>query len=568
MKVQPLHRHWLPWKHRIMVSPVNRSSEGSANAGISPSGGVSPLTGDDTFSMACGLGLTLLISYLLGFRRIFWEDEMLGWMLLRDPTWHHMLHAWKMGADGGGFTFYLTGRMWFWIFGASEISFRMYSAVGFGLAFCVLWVTLRRFYARDTVAFALFNTWFFSQTIVTHTAEGRFYGLLMLFTVFAVYLVVEASRTGRTAPWLYAASFVVHAALVTSHLLGVVYSATVLGALIFLDLSSGRFRSWLYATIVSTWLFLLAERAAIIATAQVGQPHFWTTQPNLSRWVGAYSAYSAEVAVVLVLLCAAALFTMQRKPGGWRRSLQQAFKSRRSAYVVTMALLLIPVEFFIEGLVGPPLFINRYLMPVAIAQCFLTAEAIQLTQWKAVLGGLAERTWLRRLAAAGFLAAILLWDVGHLARAVMPRRNYTDELTVRLPKGLPVLCEDAWAFTELIGRQHASGVRYVYLLDWAQSTSVAAPRLEVTQFHLMENWKKVGYFAGSIEYRDHFLENNPRFLIFHQKPGPGATYPPFIGDPLVERFKSDPQYQVIPYGPASGSHDQDLWLVCRDTCRS
>ena len=66
--------------------------------------------------LGLGVMLTLVISYTFGHGRIFWEDEMLGWMMLRDPSWHHMLQAWKLGADGGGFAFYLTGRAWFSLF--------------------------------------------------------------------------------------------------------------------------------------------------------------------------------------------------------------------------------------------------------------------------------------------------------------------------------------------------------------------------------------------------------------------------------------------------------------------
>ncbi len=529
---------------------------------------VQPFSRIDVWWMGAGFGLNLLVSYLLSRGRIFWEDEMLGWMLLRDPSWPHMISAWKMGADGGGVAFYLTGRLWFRLFGPSEVSFRMYSAVCFGLAFCVLWAVLRRFYGRRTVCFALFNTWFFSQPIVTHVAEGRFYGLLMLCTALAIWLLMRSGAGGRVPPALYGLTFAVHAVLITSHLLGIVYSATVLGAMIFLDWTAGRLRGLLYCTVVSTWLLLLFERDAIRASAEVGRPHFWTTQPNLSRWVGAYSAYGLEIAVVLVVLCALLIFSIWRTREDWRAALGTAIRARRPAYVISAALLLVPVEFFLEGTVGPSLFINRYLMPVAIAQCFLTAEAVYLIDWHAVLGGLEQKVWFGRLAGATFFAVLLFWDLGHVSHTVMPRENYTAELSRRLPKGVPVLCEDAWAFTEIIGRQHDSGVRYTYLLDWPYSVSSSAPRLEVTQYHLMENWKKVGYFSGSIQYRDRFLAENPRFLIFHQEPGPGATTPPFIGNPLLERFKEDRAYEVLPYGPQKRGVNSDLWMVCRGSCES
>ena len=530
---------------------------------------VCPLSRWDTVWMAAGLLLTATVSYALGYHRIFWEDEMLGWMLLRDPSWHHMVAAWRAGADGGGFSFYITGRVWFWIFGASEVSFRLYSAAGFGLSLCMLWVTLRRFYNLRIVAFALFNTWFFSSTIVTHMAEGRFYGLLMLSVTVALWLVVKADETDRMTPLLYLGMFVAHGVLTTSHLLGIVYSATLLGALMVLDRVRGRrIRTMLYVSAACSWFLLLPERAAILASAQVGKPHFWTTPPNLSRLIGAYSAYSAEIATVLCVLSVLAVVALLRSDDGWQATLRQAFVSRRAAYLVTLALLLVPLEFVIEGWFGPSLFINRYLMPVAIAQAFLTAEAIELIDWKRLSPPLGQSKAVRWCAALGFGAVLLVWDLEHLSRMTMLHPDYTEALTARLPSGVPVLCEDAWAFAELIGRQHASGVRYTYLLDWKQSASDAAPRLEATQYHLMENWRKAGYFAGSIEYRDPFLRDNRRFLVLHVNAPRKTSEPPMIGDPLYQRFAADPAYQVIPYVGRDGKPVNDVWMVCSRSCSS
>ena len=51
----------------------------------------SHLTFIDLLGMVAGFVFCLLVSLALGHKRIFWEDEMLGWMLLRDPSFHHMV---------------------------------------------------------------------------------------------------------------------------------------------------------------------------------------------------------------------------------------------------------------------------------------------------------------------------------------------------------------------------------------------------------------------------------------------------------------------------------------------
>ena len=132
---------------------------------------------------------------------------------------------------------------------------------------------------------------------------------------------------------------------------------------------------------------------------------------------------------------------------------------------------------------------------------------------------------------------------------------------------MPVVCEDAFSFTELIGQQHDSGVPYVYLLDWAQTVSASAPRLEVTQYHLMENWRRVGYFSGSIEPVEQFLRENRRFLVVHAEPQPPTHLPPEIGNPIAARLARDPRYKVRLFATLHRpKFRDDVFLVCRGGC--
>ncbi len=532
--------------------------------------GVSLLSPIDWMCMALGLLLSLVISYVFSHKRIFWEDEMLGWMLLRDPSWHHMVAAWKLGADGGGFGYYFTGRLWFHVFGSSEVSLRMYSAACLGLAFVVLWRIARGFYPIWVVFFALFNTWFCSTYLVVHMAEGRYYGLLTLSATLVTWLTMVATRKPRrTAAYLYPLTFLLHAFLTSSHQLGIVYSAFLLGSMVVLDRSEGRTRLGLYACASAAWLLLIPEREAIANSARVGTPHFWTVPPTFMNLVGAYTGFSAEVAIVLLLLAIALVISLRRSPRGWRETLTCAYRARRPVWVVALTFLLIPVAYLVEGIFGTWLFVNRYLLPVTIAQVFLTAEAVCLIDWSIfVPSPLRRRAWTRPIAVVCFSLLLLSWVFGHLRRFVIPPSdNYTDVLTAMLPKGLPVVCEDAWTFAELIGRQHDSGVDYVYLLDWPYAIDPKAPRLEVTQYHLMENWRKAGYFSKSIKYRDPFLSANKEFLVINGAVDPMPTGAPRTGNPLIERFARTPGYEVRRYAVLHRDQYRDtVYLVCRMSC--
>ncbi len=527
--------------------------------------------------MLAGFFLTLLVTCVLSRGRIFWEDETLGWMLLHDPSWQHMVQAWRTGADGGGFFFYLTGRGWFRLFGSTDLSFRLYSSTCFGLAFMATWTAARRFYPTGIVALALLNTWFFSPPFTMHMREGRFYGLLILSVSLAFWLALVLADTPEPTPKkFYLLTFLTHGLLTTSHLLGVVFSVFLLGSTVVLDrldLSHPKKRSrpLLYVSGALSWLLLIPERANIIASADVGKPHFWTRPPNGWDVLGVYTASSPEITLVfLVLLCLVGGGLIWKAHSGGGNLLRAAYRQRQPIYIVTGALLLVPAAFLLEGLVSAWLFNNRYLLPLTVAVVYVSAEGLQLL--RSVLPvRLLERygSLLRRLGGAtvaGWAALLLFWVFHHVKEFSPSAPEYTGELTARLPKGIPVVCEDAFSFTELIGRQHASGVRYMFLLDWAQSLSPSAPKLEITQYHLMEIWKKVGYFSGSIQPVGEFLKQNSSFFVVHAGPAVPVA-PPEIGNPLAIRFARDPRYNVREYMQLDrpGSVRDTVWLVTRKT---
>jgi hypothetical protein len=531
-----------------------------------------PMSTADYVLMGAGFSITLLLSAVLGHGRIFWEDEMLGWMLLTDPSWHHMVAAWRLGADGGGFAFYLLGRAWLHAFGPSEAAFRLFSATGFGLGFVLTYATLRRFYVRWIVVVAMFNTYFCSQPLVLHMVEGRFYGLLVFALALTVWLAVRLrDYKGRLTPFFFVAVLFAHALLVTSHILGVTYSFFVLAAMFALDRQAHRWRPGLYATVAVTWLLLVPEREAIRASAQVGKPWFWTTQPTPVHLLGPVTGYSAEIVLVMFVLTIGIGLTLRRGVRGWKQRWIDGWNTRRSVYVFIASFLLLALTYLIEGYFGPVLFVSRYLMPLVILTAFLTAEMLQWIDFRCVLPqwilSSAEAQRRARWAGSAMLAAVvLLWDSTHIPPLLIMQPNYTDQLTAMLPKGVPVLLEDGLTFTEVIGRQHNSGVDYLFPLDWEQSVSPYAPRLEVTQYNLMNNWRKAGYFSGSIVNLKDFLATTPTFLVVD-----GVTYAkgkpvlPEIGNPLALRFAKTRGYTVKAYAAMRrDSLVRTAWLVTHD----
>ena len=500
--------------------------------------------------------------------RIFWEDEMLGFLLLRDPSFHHMTTAWLQGADGGGFSFYLTGRLWFDLFGSSVRSFRMYSEVCFAAAFIISWVTMRRFYTAAVATCASLSIWLVSPVLIQHLAEGRFYGLFMAAVALAIWFCVRANEQPEVRPLLYLGVFLANALLITSHLLGVVYSFCVVVSMVLLDWNGGRLRPKLYLAVIASWLLLIPSLPAIRASGRVGKPFFWTTQPDWVTFVSHYTGFTLKLGVPIAIFLVAIVIVLAR-----RRSLigtmQEACRDRRPIYVVGLLLFLIPVMFYVEGLFGPALCISRYLQPIALATVYLVAELLTIGL-AIVPASLRTNGALKAAAWAVFLGCIGIYDFGYRPRHTGLELDYTQALTRSLPTGVPIVCEDAFAFTELISRQHDSPVLYTYLLGWKNSLSPQSPRLEVTQYHLMENWKKVGYFSGSIQYAAPFFQQYPVFYIISIEdlggngPAGGMNRSGLIGSQLHTHLAEDSQYQVglfkvVPLGELKAW----VWRACR-----
>jgi hypothetical protein len=325
-------------------------------------------------------------------------------------------------------------------------------------------------------------------------------------------------------------------------------------------------RASLYMATVASWLWLIPSSSAIRASAAVGKPHFWTTPATIKTFALAYAGFSARTTAIGLAFTFVALIYLRR-----RRSLViSGMRTRLPVLLVTASLFLIPVVFALESLMGPSLFNERYMQPVEIALAFGFCELFE--QVSDASSAWFEHPSLEPFAWLALIAMVLHYDMAYLPRYINTHSDYTSRLISHLPLNVPILCEDAFAFTELMGREASSGARFMYLLDWQQSVSRSAPRLEVTQFHLMENWKRVGYFADRIAYRQQFLAETPYFLVLHTeehddasllRAGDSSFRNKFVGNPLADRFAHDPGFSTMAFADQNlGKLRESETLVC------
>jgi hypothetical protein len=126
-----------------------------------------------------------IYTYAHSAHRIFWGDEIMGWLVMRAKTFSGSMHELRAGIDSSGLLFTILGRWWMELVGPSEMSLRVLSAAMCAGAFVIFWICARRFYSITAVGLSLPLAFFANQEFNWQLANGRTYGLLLLAIALA-----------------------------------------------------------------------------------------------------------------------------------------------------------------------------------------------------------------------------------------------------------------------------------------------------------------------------------------------------------------------------------------------
>jgi hypothetical protein len=335
--------------------------------------------------------------------------------------------------------------------------------------------------------------------------------------------------------WAYA--FFSQAALVLTHILGLIYSGLILAALILFDSAKGRLRWKLYGAYTAGWLALLVWLPAIRRSMAAGKPHGWIAMPSVtdlrtsylfadsSPWLKFFKLHSLELGfhivsrtaelVIYGSLAVVFLFALRSvAKSGWR-----IVTDRRCALLlVAFYLLAVPVVLFVLSHLVTPVFVPRYLLPSGIGLAIvLTAFAEELTSYAQAYG----RRLLRPIGVAivFFLMTLPVLTVPALGPA-STYRGYLDvsRLEQLIPPDGTVVAGWQEDFAKLM-RLATHPAQYYFLLDWP--AAVAGPRSFVLDYHLMQAYRNVGYYSNNIQDSHSFLCSHTDFWVL-DAPNTGA----------------------------------------------
>jgi hypothetical protein len=477
--------------------------------------------------LLCCSVISLITSCILwSAHKQAWMDEIFTWKEVSDRSLWHLYYAIQHGADGGQPLFYTTAWLWAKAFGTGVLTLRLYSSVAVCGALLVTWRTIRRCYGVWATAFGVLAFWGTSGVLLEQNVEARFYGLYILAVAITVDLYTRLVARPEPTRVLLVLAFFSQAALVSTHVLGLIYSGLILLALILFDAAKGRLRWKLYLVYAAGWLALLVWIPAIRSSMVAGKPHGWIAMPTVTDlrtaylfadslpWLRLFKRHSLEVGFQIVSRTAefviyvplAVVFFL-----GLRRIIRSGWRvisdPKSALLMLAYVLLSVPVVLFVLSHLITPVFVPRYFLPSGIGLAIvLAASADALSPdsqvhsrlvWVAIIVFLMISPVLTVLAVGPITLSWTYMDVRRLEQFV--------------PPNVPVVAAWQQDFVKFMRYSKNPNVEYYYLLDWP--AALVGPRAFVLDYHLMQAYRDNGYYAKWIQDSHYFLCSHPDFVV-------------------------------------------------------
>ena len=492
----------------------------------------------------------LISSVVVSGKKPLWNDEMLSLVLLQDPSFTHMMGAWGDTFNQAPPLYFVLGWLWDKLAGSSDVSLRLFGSAALSVALLLTWLGLRKVWGSLPAAIGTVSVYCFVDVILYHNAEVRMYGLFAA-TCAAGFLVRQnMAHSERVALPYLVWNALVQAAIVLTHLYGLLYSGALLVSLLIADRLFRRpIRLKLYASFVTGWLFLLPFVPGLINQSR-----------NKAQWLQAigpkdfaafymitpdFRGYLVAVLLLYPIIVVLSFIARQSRTGdqGDSRELAEV-----STIVASIGFLLVPVVAWCVTLLIRPVLLERYILPtVAISW----AVAMTVVLAKLLFPDQSERRFSipGRPGGASIVRcfAIAALTLPALAYPLYYARHYPD----RSPPGqsdpaygygdLPIAMEAGHDYLPRI-RYAKKPERYFHIRDWDVARHDTGNIFATGDYtHLSALARHYAYIQSVQGKR--FLSEHDRFLVWDE---PDQKW-------FEWRIRSNPAYRVTPIAKEEGS---------------
>ena len=454
----------------------------------------------------------IFLSWHFSRARILWYDELLAWNLLTDTSFHHMWASWNQGADSGGLLFYVLGRPLVLGFRHYVFPIRLASALALWGTAVLWWGMLRRNIPGAFAAFAVAFVFLGNSTLLNYVAEIRFYALLLFTATLAVYAGSWMERAQPSRRVAFALSFVTNGLLISSHMLGLIYSAAVLFA-VLVSAFPRRLKPAAIAGGLASWSLLATYGRAIHAGATKLN---WIPMPRpieLIRYLLHRPTDFRPFNLLLLLLLATAAGKL------WYRSKPVPRPSLVPAF--SLSMLFVPFAFYVISHAYKPLFAERYMMPYLLGLAYLTGRAL----WLVTEPYWPPRPSQRALVTVAALAAVALVHQASLRDQALRPYAAIASLMALHPSG-PLVIPDDRLFLTARYEQGPVTTHVAYL-----TPPLSQPEQDAS---IMTTLVKRGY-AAHVYTTPAFLVAHPSFLYLDVPPAADPNTWQLADDPTLRR---------------------------------
>jgi hypothetical protein len=508
---------------------------------------------------ALAIGSLTVSCVILSSKRYFWNDELQSYLLFGDHSFRHMMIAF-----GDKFTnvpplYFVLGWLWARAFGVTELSLRLFTSVGMSVACVVTWITLRRNYRFWPTVIGTLGIFCVADLVLTQNAEARMYGLFLAVCALGVLEFDVINRRQHCSKATLLLNALIHAAIVQTHLFGIIYSGVILCAFVIRDRFFKVFRPRVYVSVLLGWLSLIPYVATFLNQADAGNPRAWIPVPDLNKLTLALvpSASPFFSLVIILLLLISAIHSVSRANDS--RSQQVPREQASSAAEVSLLILAclylaVPLCVWIVSRTVKPLFIVRYMIAGTLAWAILLAYLASriIENGKSQLSAPLGRK----------LASVLLWALTIILLThpityawSVPNEEFPGIHDAKYGyRDLPIITTFSHDFMK---RFHYSPERkrYFFVLDWEAALDPRSGLFSPQEYKAMDalrrDYRRV--------YRDHivqlsdFLTRRDRFLVLADTNRPTCMPQDFHCPRWLEmRIENNPAYKVTALGAVDG----------------
>jgi len=538
--------------------------------------------------LAPSLGFaSLVISCLIASpKKYFWNDELYSHYLLGDPSFFHMLGAFHDKINNTPPLYFFVGWMWAQLFGADELSLRLLSSLGVGVACIVVWLTLRRTFSFVATSIGVFTA-FFSFRVLAQNVEGRMYGMFLAACAAGLGTYSAINRRREPGGGLLLWNALVHAAMVNTHLHGLFYSAAILVSHVVRDRSVKVFRPRVYLSVALGWSSLVFYLPSFLIQADAGRPRDWLTLPTAGDLISVLSISSRSpsggidltslliLSFFLLILMVSLLSFYRRSSGTTDPGSEEQHHAEFSLVILACAFWLVPVAVWIISYAVKPIFWDRYLLPSLFSRAILLAYLLSRLE-RGVAGSTTWAVAWNSTILRGMRGAIALLILGGLlarpidyaiSRPQAERPGSRD--TAYGYRDLPIAMQFSHDFLERF-QYSPERSRYFFILDWEAASDPTGGLFAPQEYkHLEAIRRNYGdVFGNNIIEGSEFLRKHQRFLVLTFRNadalcgvekvlqnGHCARWFPM-------RILHDPAYETTEIGEVG---DRKLWLVVAKT---